>query len=255
MLRRLVSCLLLLAPASAWAQTVDGEIMEVLPPREGDPEAPPDGTETDSEDEDGASYELDTGSRSGGGNFHLGLRTGWGIPLGESRDNFDFSDGIAGQIPIWVDAGYGLTDKLVLGIYFQFGIVIVEEADAPGSAGCPEGSDCSANDIRLGAELFYNFAPNAATRPWLGVGAGYEFFNGSVDDASTSLRGFEYLNLQFGLDFPISESGTIGPFVAFTLGRFDTASSDSALRSGSESIPNPANHEWLFLGIRGVSVL
>jgi hypothetical protein len=72
-------------------------------------------------------------------------------------------------------------------------------------------------------------------------------------------HGFEFLNVQIGGDFPVAKGFAVGPFFAFTLAQFGTASA-SCSGDGcpddpdSEEIDDKALHEWLFFGIRVVAV-
>ena len=100
--------------------------------------------------------------------------------------------------------------------------------------------------------------------PWFGGGFGYEWFGWSYGlsagtqhvDVSTITRGFEFVNLQLGVDFPLSETAAIGPFFAFSLGEYAKASLKcSGDCSGdapnlSEDIHGRALHQWLFFGVR-----
>ena len=71
-------------------------------------------------------------------------------------------------------------------------------------------------------------------------------------------HGFEFLNLQAGLDFAPAPQVGIGPFVAFSLGQYSRTkgeTSDPTLIVDDGEIENKALHQWLFLGVRGMFVL
>jgi hypothetical protein len=228
---------LALLTASAQAQD-DVQVLE-----ETEPEA---ATAEDTSDDGGwsdDSYEEDEGG--GASAIHFGLRTGWGIPLGESAGGQDFSDGIVGQIPIWLDLGWQATPKLMLGLYFSYGFVLLEDDI------CPDGSDCSASDVRLGAQVQFSFSPRKPVDFWLGGGAGYEWASTTVDNTTASTRGFEFLMLQLGVDFGGDDSGStvFGPFAAYTIGQFDKA---KTANGQSFDVEDKGLHNWLFLGVRGV---
>src|SRR5688500_17562328 len=69
-------------------------------------------------------------------NIHVGVRTGYGFPLGGIRgasteevrgttvtsNELALSDFYTGMIPIWLDAGYFVTNELMFGLYGQYGI-------------------------------------------------------------------------------------------------------------------------------------
>ncbi len=247
--------------APATAQTSDGQIIEVLPPKEeGDPDAPeenPGGEDADSSSE--WDYQ---GSSSGGwgdsggaGSVQIGLRLGFGLPLGESIQDVDLSDGLVGQIPVWLDLGYKISPKLLVGLYASVGFLLFESADAPGDPGCPDGADCSGTDVRLGAQFHYFTNPGGATSFWLGAGIGYEWFSGTVNNTDTQLRGFEFVNGQLGLDFATGPNSALGPFAALTLGQFSKVKLSGGGASQDNDIEQTGMHQWLMIGIRGTTDL
>src|SRR5258706_3836456 len=80
-----------------------------------------------------------------GGKIKIGLRLGYALPLGDiSKDN-KMSDAVSGMIPIWLDLGYMITPNIMLGLYAQYGFVMLasQVKDACDAAG----ASCSANDI------------------------------------------------------------------------------------------------------------
>jgi hypothetical protein len=185
----------------------------------------------------------------------LGLRLGYGIPLGSSREGVSLNDYLKGQIPIWVDAGYRFTPNLSAGLYFSYGF--------SGLKNCPDGADCSAHDMRVGIEGQYRLMPNESIDPWLGVGVGLEWAGTSVSggglSASATISGVEFLSLQGGADFNVADGLGVGPFVSFSLGQYNSYSSDcsapagfAAACPGSGDIDQKALHEWLMFGVRGV---
>ena len=186
----------------------------------------------------------------------LGVRLGYGIPLGEIAENGDLNDAVTGQVPIWIDAGYRITPNWVVGLYFQYGFAFLADSL------CPNGADCSAHDIRVGLQGQYRFMPREKVNPWLGLGIGYEWLGGSVSvttpvgSAEVSLdgHGFEFVNLQGGADFQVGDGIGIGPFLSFSLGEYSRGSASvtgAGTASGSQDIQNKALHEWLTLGVRG----
>ena len=160
--------------------------------------------------------------------FELGLRTGYGVPFGKVYDGEgndsgdDLSEGVAGQIPLWVDAGARIGGKLFVGGYAVYGLGILSDEfsndcdDADQAADAVGGSvSCSASDVRLGAQVQYHFGEaGASIDPWVGGGLGYEWLSiseqievsGEDADLTLTLHGFEFLNVQFGLDFPVSDA-------------------------------------------------
>jgi hypothetical protein len=192
--------------------------------------------------------------------FEAGLRVGYGLPFGELRADSDLNDGISGQIPLWLDVGYRLNPALFLGGYVQYGFGFVGGA-IDESCDDTDGVDCSATDIRLGLQLHYHIAPRSTANPWLGLGVGYEWMSLGVeaggDEAVFTSSGFEFINLQAGLDFGLADHLFAGPFISLSLGQYDEVSVDcdgaicSTLgRAGDAEIEDTATHGWFVLGVR-----
>ena len=184
----------------------------------------------------------------------LGLRLGYGIPLGSMAENVKLNDLVSGQVPIWVDAGYRFNPNIMAGLYFQYGFGFVPDS---GCANGVAGISCSASDIRFGIQGQYRFMPENSVNPWLGIGFGYEWLDWSASaggqSQSAGVHGFEFLHLQGGADFKVAESVGVGPFLDFSLGEYESGSADAGgLGSVSGDINRKALHEWLTLGVRAV---
>jgi len=206
-------------------------------------------------------------SASAGGKFVLGMRLGYAVPMGATAENDNgssekLSDGVSGHVPVWLDVGYLVSSNVMFGFYgmYAFGGVagpLKAECDQASSVGI----SCSANDIRFGIQFQYHPASGGKVDPWLGVGAGYEWLNisisGAGQDGATTAKGFEFFNLQAGLDYKALPNVGVGPFVSFSLGQYgSTSNSGSVARiSSGGDIPNPALHEWLTFGVRGAFTL
>jgi hypothetical protein len=207
--------------------------------------------------------------------FELGARVGYGIPLGkvDDDDNDDLADGIQGMIPLQLDLGYRVTPALSLGGYFMYGVGFLGDdisdscdalEDLPGVS-----ASCSVSDLRLGLQVHYHFAPRTKLDPWLGVGVGYEWLTFGMDldaagaetEASSTGKGFEFINIQGGLDFELASGLALGPFLSFSLGQYSSYSTScsgsgcEAVDSGSNDIDDKALHQWLLLGVRGTFVI
>jgi hypothetical protein len=74
-----------------------------------------------------------------------------------------------------------------------------------------------------------------------------------------TLHGFEFFNLQAGLDIQVVEHLFIGPFLTLAVGQADSMSIDCSTSAAgvcdqfgtSRDIANTALHQWLLLGVRG----
>jgi hypothetical protein len=198
----------------------------------------------------------------------FGLRSGYAVPLGNVQGSitilgqtltYPLTDYSNGLIPIWADIGYRFSPNWYLGAFYQYGIGLLP-SKLTGTGGiCSAGVSCTEWSMRFGLNVHYHFMPGEKLDPWVGLGAGYEIsnLNGSQGAVSGSVqvRGFEFGNAQFGLDFALSSSFAIGPFVAFSVGQYTDASvsgSFTPIFGTSGSIANKDIHEWLIFGARGV---
>ena len=181
--------------------------------------------------------------------LELGARLAYGLPMGEVQEKADLSDFASSQIPLWFDIGYRINENLFAGAYLSYGLVQLAD-DA-----CPDGADCSASDIRLGVQGHYHLSPGESIDPWFGLGIGYEMANSKVEaggiESTGNYSGFEFLNLQGGADFQVSEGVGIGPFLALSIGQYSSYESEVAGNKTDGDIENKGMHEWLMLGVRG----
>ncbi len=183
------------------------------------------------------------------GKIKLGLRLGYALPSGKvsgdsaGNPGAKLGDYVSGQVPIWLDAGYMVTPNILLGLYGQYGFASVKN--------CGPGLSCSAHDFRIGIQGQYHFTPDQSFDPWLGVGFGHESLSGSTSGGGLSvdgsLSGWEFLNLQGGVDFQVVSALTAGPFLSFSLDQFSSVSSGGT----SADITDKALHEWITFGAKG----
>lgn len=215
-----------------------------------------------------AAVPVSAGAQAKDSGFSLAARVGFGFPLGNVASDptatLALTDDFSGEVPLWLDVGYRFGRKFFVGAYFQYAFAFIKSSTAfaasqIGQAVCEmPGVSCSGSDVRLGAELQYKFSPDASFQPWAGIGVGYEWTNLSASasgvEASLQYHGWEFFNLQVGGDFKVSEAFALGPYVAFSLGQYDTVSiSGTGQPSESLDIPSGSRsiHEWLQLGVKG----
>jgi len=181
-----------------------------------------------------------------GGKVKVGLRLGYGLPMGESAKGAKMSDGISGMIPIWLDLGYMVTPNIMVGLYAQYGLVMVKN--------CPDGADCSGSDIRVGLQGQYHLSPAESMDPWFGLGVGYEMASTKVSaggaETTGTLSGLEFANIQAGADFKAGPLA-VGPFLSFSLGQYSKAKVETPAGSADGDITDKAMHQWLVIGVKG----
>ncbi len=184
--------------------------------------------------------------------LEFGIRAGYGFAL-STADSGRYRIGTSGFrfrvariIPFWIDLGYRINPNWYVGAFFQYAI-------GRGLDDCSRlnlSPMCSSNDLRFGVNAHYHFRPDRTLDPWVGVGAGYEVLNYSLqasragfDEVFPSFGGFEFGNVQLGLDYKASHTVGLGPFVVLTIAQFSNEISKLYYQSGV--------HEWLIFGIRG----
>jgi outer membrane protein W len=187
--------------------------------------------------------------------FSLGARLGYAPAMGDAMKDSKMKDGIKSQIPLQLDAAYKVTPEIAIGAYFSYGFgqvgsALKDSCDA-------FGQDCSASDMRLGLQAFYTFTKvSPQFTPWAGLGLGYEWgkikaTGGGFADESVTFKGFEFLNLQFGADYKVSDQFGIGPYVMFSIAQYGSADFESGGASASADITDKTLHQWLGFGVRG----
>jgi hypothetical protein len=185
--------------------------------------------------------------------FEATIRLGFSLPFGTvtgsvgGSDYFDFTalnELTLYTFSVGADFGVRIAGVVFVGGYFQYAV------GAPNST---YGSS-SSSDVRLGVEILVHPLGIVAVDPWVGLGAGYEWFDVSplsADNAyaSAQFKGWELLNVQAGVDFALGSAVKLGPYVAFSIGQFDSFSGN---RGTTDSFPltDKTLHEWLTFGVR-----
>jgi hypothetical protein len=184
----------------------------------------------------------------------LGVQLGFGWPYGRINDAVGPINGIMSSfVPIAVDAGYRVEDRIAVGLLFQYGVLrFRDQWDACSSTAPCRGSDASlAAHVTLHAPVSWRFVP------WLRLGAGYEwlrlalpsnFLTGAPGDATFTFRGWTFGMAQLGVDYAVLPRLSLGPVVGLTVGRYNRASDTR----GEMSLVYKTVHEWLMFGVRGV---
>ena len=190
--------------------------------------------------------------------FEAAVRAGVGIPIGNAAGETtrapagtSLADLVAWSVPLELELGARVGPAFVGGyVTYAFG--------KAGSA-LESGTSRSASNVRFGFEVLWHLGLDGPVDPWLGLGVGYEWLTlsvgGSGGTITGSARGFEWVNLQLGIDFPLGRSFRLGPFVRSRVAQYDTGSlgvinSQGAEASGTGDIQSKALHLWIDLGLR-----
>ncbi|RKG99230.1 hypothetical protein D7Y13_38355 [Corallococcus praedator] len=186
---------------------------------------------------------------SSGSGLALGVRAAYGIPVGDAVEDTSLSKTFGNTVAPQVDLSYFFNRHLSLGGYFQYGIAKPD--------GCTEDVECSSRVLRFGVDLDYHFAPEGFVSPWLGVGVGYESGSMKVGDdptlAKLGLQGFDLGHAHFGLDFQLTRSIAVGPYISASLGQYSKLTTQVFEESeNSIDVPSDAKslHVWIQPGVR-----
>ena len=112
------------------------------------------------------------------------------------------------MVPLWIDAGWRVNPNLFLGAFVAYGIGV--DKNFPGTSG---------HDVRFGIQAQLNTSLEEPLSAWAGLGLGYEVLEVSSPGPMTAY-GWEYFNVQAGVDVSTGTAIRVGPFVAFTVGEF-----------------------------------
>ena len=193
--------------------------------------------------------------------FDLGVRVGYALPFGNAVGGSGgaLDSVVSSLVPIALDAGYRIDAQVSIGLFLQYGIMQIKTAQNA----CVPGASCSGSVTSVGAEGLYHLPLPGRFVPWLGLGAGYEWLHldiaenvgGQTANVSGTLRGAVFGVGQLGGDYHITPELGLGPFVAFSVARYDHTASSGTVNgmpmSISMEITDKGVHEWLVLGVRG----
>ena len=179
--------------------------------------------------------------------LEVSTRIGYSLPAGSTSENNSLGDTVSGQLPVQIDVGYRINSHFYIGAYGQLGTALLK-------GDCAD-TNCSARNTRVGVSAQYYILPEAKFTPWLGVGTGYEWLTvkQSIDgeNVSSTLHGFEFVNLQIGGDYRVSNRFALGPFASASLGQYSQGSVGGSDGEVSSAIDKPALHQWITLGLKG----
>jgi hypothetical protein len=172
--------------------------------------------------------------------WELGFRTGVIFPGGDLVPGSKLSVGVGVQFPLVIDVGYRISDIVFVGAVGQIALGTL------GSGSCGPTDSCLEWNGRVGAEVqLHPLGRAGRLDPWFGVGFGYEWQTYQDSSETLTVGGFDFLNLDVGIDFPVGKVH-LGPFFGFTLGQFSQASDSGK----SNSIDDKSLHYWFCLGLK-----
>ena len=183
----------------------------------------------------------------------LGLQVGFGVPQGRLNESIPLvlNEVISSVVPIAVDAGYRVDDRIAVGLLFQYGILRFRDA---GEA-CGARTDCRGSVISVAAQATLHAPVSWPFVPWLRLGGGYEWlrmrmtgdFMNAFSDLDLRLRGWMFGFADLGADHALLPRVALGPFVGVSVGRYNFGA------YGAPEMPliYKRVHGWVVFGVRG----
>jgi hypothetical protein len=188
----------------------------------------------------------------------LDFKVGYAIPFGNIQlqspvvsSDWPMSDYWSGAVPIEVAGRYRFTPNISAGVYFQWNPAFVS------STTCSSAATCSGHDMRVGIQMVYDFIPDEAVNPWFSLGMGWQWSQASVTAGGVTqilnVNGWELPVVQAGVDFVLSKTVALGPYVGFFGGTFTnlTYKSGSSESRWAVDPSTRAYHGWVQLGLKG----
>ncbi|QSQ24188.1 outer membrane beta-barrel protein [Pyxidicoccus parkwayensis] len=167
-----------------------------------------------------------------------------GLRLDGQVGDVKLSDTANGGLVLAADLGYRINDHWFVGAFGQYSKVLVK--NNPYS--CPDGYDCSTNQIRLGPQVQYHFSPKASFDPWVGLGFGIVLLSSKIEGPlsiptpagtltghlaiDSKLRGPEYVSLTVGGKWNFGDNFAFGPYLNGTYARY-------TVRAGTTTVTLP----------------
>ncbi len=176
------------------------------------------------------------------------LRAGWAVPYGDLAKGEPLPDLVDAKLPLWLEVGYRFNAHFRSALYFELAPMALVD--------CPAGAACSAFDVRSGVVLQLHPAPRSWLDPWIGIGFGVEHLQATAPPTHGAPTAWELswdgleVPVEAGLDFPLGDYLTLGPYVNGTFAQFTSASArPPGGPTTSGAVHDRATHGWLQAGL------
>ena len=179
-------------------------------------------------------------ARAAGSGPEVGIQTGYAVPFGDISDNghgtgdvFPLPSFVAGAVSLQADIAYRFIPYVAVGVYGAYRFDVANNCVAS-----PQNSaDCSAHGVRIGANVRLHPLGVVPVDPWVGIGAGYEWLRlgGGLGGLGSDVTfdGFEFANLQLGIDFEVAPRLKLGPLATLSLAQYRRESAKGGLPARS----------------------
>lgn len=168
--------------------------------------------------------------------LEIAVGAGYTRHAGDISSDGEAIDGLVeGGGGLELDVMYRVNPSFAFGVYgtvagYEGGSHVSQKTDGLGAT--------------LGVKLDWHYRPAMQIDPWVSVGAGYRgLWLASDDKFERALHGIEITRVQFGVDYRISPTFALAPYMGASAAMF--IAEDRMMSSGYEEIPsNEVN--WTF---------
>jgi hypothetical protein len=185
-----------------------------------------------------------------------GVRVGYGAPIGNAYTGKSLGDLQGGANPWWFDLGYRFNPHFYLGAFYQFAMTYPPNHTC-GTSPSGVAQSCDGNYQKFGIDAMYHILPKSLVDPWVGLGIGYEitrinYESNPGNETNYVARGWQYVDIQAGLDLLLSKRIPFGPFVDLSFSQYAYAHTGDQNGNTTDVFIPSTVHEWLTVGLRGM---
>jgi hypothetical protein len=148
-----------------------------------------------------------------GGHLMISGSVLWAIPFASLEDKVDQTEFMSAGPGFGIEAGYGISRMVVLGLWGQ-GLFL------DGSDDC---STCSTRSLAGGAFVRYHLVQGVRFDPWMSAGLGWRTTTidpGQSGAEDVTYSGIEWLRLAVGGDWYAFQNFGFGPYFELDMGRY-----------------------------------
>jgi hypothetical protein len=186
--------------------------------------------------------------------LRLGLRAGAAFPVGkiESGDQTELSRTFGTAIPLTANVGVQASKNFYVGLYATW---VLGSAGSDADTACSQ-VDCSAYGARLGLDVELRLPSDRLRATWFSYSIGWSADEIDLKTAAGTEQhawgGLDFATLLGGVDFPIGEHNTLGPFggAGLSLYLYEVDAVDGT--GHDKSVHDPALHGFIQVGIRSL---
>jgi hypothetical protein len=179
----------------------------------------------------------------------IGASVAYAAPVGSAEAGSRLSDTAIGAATIEADASYRFTRALGAVVWGRYAAAIPTL--------CANTSDCTASlgrEVAIAARARVFFPTFARFEPRADAGIGFEWLMTKLSDSgATSRRSFSgplAFSLEIGAPWRLSETWSIGPVAAASLGVFTSSTLETPSFANDRGTDGRTIHGWMSIALR-----